>query len=1020
MWMANTVRHMALLVACLLPVVFPLRAQPPDELSYDIAGASSVIRTAQPVADAAAGSAALYQRARVGRDFRYRFTGLAPEQVAIVDIGFAELQPEQAMARSFRVELNGLPALGPINILREAGGTMRAMARRLTVTPARGEFELRFVADSGEACVSFIRLRAGGRTITATTDPRPPSAAAVSNGPADRTAPGGQATWNADTGEIMQDGRLKPWLSGVPLGGIGTGKFEVLPNGAFGNFTTNNSWDLPVQLAPGSFFAICVKSASGRGAAWMLRADDTLGTAARYANTRGPGRTVYRGIFPFAELKPVDATMPILARVGMWSAVVPHDPADSSLPVAFFDVELENPRSEPVSVAVALSFENIIGRGGSARPGDQFGGWRSVVHNDAGTTGLVGIYMAPSGAVPAGRAATFVGDWFVGVESAGVYVTRVLNWNPQSYQVPWWSQFTKTLRLDRRDGKNPVWGTDSNGTDRSAAVLCATTNLGPNEKKIIPFYVAWYTPNIYMGSGGSTHVRQAYASRFGSSLGVAAHARANRVRLYRSTAEWWGLVRASNLPAWLKVNALNAASPIVTNTVNFEGGPFAMLASPGDRRGAVGFLGHRAVAGGFLAAMYPGLDRSELLAFAAAQGPDGRLPESLGNIHEDLSCAPCGMTPTDRPDLAANFIIEAARHSCATGDSEFLGRAWPAMKRAAEYLHSCDRDRDGIAEGGTEYDRFQDMPGAFSYMAGLELAALRAAAYGASLMGDAPLAREYGARFAAATRTVETNLWDAAASMLVKVADPLRGKRAETSFASALAGDWAARAAGLGPALPVAITRPAVEAIVRRHFGPGYGAPPIEVDIGGRPSSPLTVTPPLAAHVGCEAVAVGQTTQGLQVLHQLMDTAWGQARNPWGQALFAYVADARPAGSGSTAAAAAAWSALAAVTGFAYFPADGTAVFEPRTVPEMQGRLSAPVFTPAFWGWIDYSEKSTSGTLKVLRVMAGNENRVVRRVVRQTGPRGETLRERVLDPPIVLRPGASIALERRPVEFSVE
>ena len=39
----------------------------------------------------------------------------------------------------------------------------------------------------------------------------------------------------------------KESLSGVPLGGIGAGKFELLPNGLFNSFTFLNNWSCPLN-----------------------------------------------------------------------------------------------------------------------------------------------------------------------------------------------------------------------------------------------------------------------------------------------------------------------------------------------------------------------------------------------------------------------------------------------------------------------------------------------------------------------------------------------------------------------------------------------------------------------------------------------------------------------------------------------------------------------------------------------------------------------------------------------------
>jgi len=46
------------------------------------------------------------------------------------------------------------------------------------------------------------------------------------------------------------------WESGVPLGGIGVGKVELLTDGGFGNFTHQHNWDRPYGWVKGAFAAV--------------------------------------------------------------------------------------------------------------------------------------------------------------------------------------------------------------------------------------------------------------------------------------------------------------------------------------------------------------------------------------------------------------------------------------------------------------------------------------------------------------------------------------------------------------------------------------------------------------------------------------------------------------------------------------------------------------------------------------------------------------------------------------------
>src|SRR5690606_15603900 len=110
------------------------------------------------------------------------------------------------------------------------------------------------------------------------------------------------------------------WNSGVPVGGIGTGKFELLPNGQFGNFTINNSWDLPVLRPQGTFVAIAAKVASRRGGARLLQVKPTNSRGEPiYKNHTTMTRGKYSGNFPFGQVEFDDDKFPLTPTVESWS-----------------------------------------------------------------------------------------------------------------------------------------------------------------------------------------------------------------------------------------------------------------------------------------------------------------------------------------------------------------------------------------------------------------------------------------------------------------------------------------------------------------------------------------------------------------------------------------------------------------------------------------------------------------------------------------------------------------------------
>jgi uncharacterized protein (DUF608 family) len=990
-------------LACCCPVV----AAP----TVRVAGDSSVIRSTQPVTGVEGGAGALLQQARTGADFRYIIDGLPAGGRLLIEAGFAEIQPDQAATRQFSMIVNGKPALRGFNPAREAGGPFRGVIKGFSITPPSGRLEFRFTGEAGrEALLGFLRLQGSGveMLVGAEIPDLVPSAA--------------RAPWDPDTGEVAQTSSREAWLSGVPHGGLGTGKFEILTNGVFANLTINNNWDHPVRRAEGTFLAIGTKQVSGGGLTRLLRVAEPYGFRFGFANAKTVALCVHRGLFPFASLGFEDEGIPLQVAVTSWSPLVPHSVADSSLPGAVIEVELVNPQRRPVSAGVVLSWENILGRGGSRRPGDQYGSIARVQHTDVATSGLAGVLMSPVDPPGGDRRSTFVGNCFVGVETSGVVVTRILGWNARAAEIPWWQGFARRMRLERRDpAKSFV--TESHDRAPVAAAVCATLNLAPGERRVVPFVVSWYSPRVVTAGDDSQTVRAgaaAYADRFSSSLEVAAEIAVNRPRLRAETAAWGDLIRRSSLPQWLAVKIINDQSVIVSNSLLRPGARFSMLVSPEDGDGAIGDLAHRAVSSGFLATMFPDLNRSELEMYGQTQGEDGRIAPHLGNVHGDFSPSAEPPALEDRPDLAALWVAEVARHYRGTGDGAFLSAAWPMARRALDYLASTDRDRDGLAEGATALDLYQERSGAFSYTAGLAATAFEAGRMLAQAVGDTSAAESLAARADAARTAVRQRLWRDDGGWLAKSCDATSPSGPAGSFAGGLAGDWLAGNLALVPVLPQALLGRAVDGMMRRHVLPFNPVPAAEVSVLGQAQAAASPLPLLQAYLGCLAVQAGRVEAGTDLLRRAYDAAYGEAKNPWAQSLFYDSPGGRQGVPRSVPASSASWHALTAYTGVFFDAPSETLYFDPRPLPDTGGDLSAPVFTPLFWGWLESSEAASSATLTVLRTFAPEGSVRIRRIARRVGDDGQPEGLKILDRPFLIREGSRLGLRRRPLHLILE
>ena len=114
------------------------------------------------------------------------------------------------------------------------------------------------------------------------------------------------------------------------------------------------------------------------------------------------------------------------------------------------------------------------------------------------------------------------------------------------------------------------------------------------------------------------------------------------------------------------------------------------------------------------------------------------------------------------------------------------------------------------------------------------------------------------------------------------------------------------------------------------------------------------------------------------------------------------------------------WNLLPAFTGAFYDAPRETFYFDPRVPADFKGRLHAPVFTPHFWAWLDYSEVSTSATLSVVKVFGEPATRQIRLTARSIDSDGRNIGETRLPEPFALKPGAVLPLLRQRVKLELD
>ncbi len=754
------------------------------------------------------------------------------------------------------------------------------------------------------------------------------------------------------------------WVSGMELGGIGVGKLEMRTNGELGNYTINNNWDIRVERTKGTFFAIHVDNAGIKKTVNLRR---SYSGGSEYSGVENVDHVRYRGMFPLLEIDYYD-DLPIGVRLEAFSPLIPQNPTDSSLPVALYTFRLHNSTLNAVDVSVAMSWENILGRGGYSTWSNGSDTWASIAGNyqqAADTTDLKGLRFQTTQSYGAVRD-NAVGEYLLLAEkSADRTITTCSSWNVLDATPSFWPGFSDSGTLT--DPVSPPPGTD--GSYEPAGTVAVKTSLSPGEEKSVRFLVVWYMPTQITAGDGVNH-GHAYLANANTDTAdeIAAYAHTNWTRLYDETVEWQQLVLDSNLPFWLKLRMINGAFTMFANGVYTQDLQFYTHESLISMRGSLGTNDQRMCFHPFYTMLFPGLDQNELTIFGDVRPADGRISHFNGNVGWMLHTSNVGYGVTNWPDLSCSYVMQVLKSYKWTGSMSFLDANWPEVKGVMAWLASADGDGDFIPEGGSTYDYEGQNPGAFIYTASAYLGALKAAEELARIKGETTQADAYVARYGNAHASVMSNLWTG--TYFKKYHRVTDGAQSPNSFIASLAGDWLSRYSTSGRTLDVDVTKSAENHILNWHqdLFPGVVAP-MEVAPDGSDPADNCYQYQHEPYIGMESIYDGFVDEGLEILRSIYVDHWEKARWPWNGRIHPSVY-----GSGKTGgwngnyymSNPATWGVLNALSGSSIDVPNEILYLAPR-LPAGWTELHMPLFFPRFWAWLDFNHATGQVDLEIVK-----------------------------------------------------
>ena len=528
-----------------------------------------------------------------------------------------------------------------------------------------------------------------------------------------------------------------------PLGGIGTGSIGLAGNGALIDFEIFNRPNKN-SINGCTFFTVKAEYPDGRRIVKILQGDAMKDFSGFTRGSKGRGfgegysqnmmasyphfRDVsFDGRFPIAEITFRDENFPAEVVLTAWNPMIPLDSENSSIPAAFFDIHLQNAEAD-VKYSVFFTVTNPFDRTENKLIED--GAYPAVTLRFAGE---------PKDSVE-------YGDLTVAVDGKDAVLQEY--WYRGGWRDPvstFWYEMTRATLTDRRY------------PEASQADRCTVgASLIPDEKT--RFVLAWNMPNCYNywwrckdENDKDVTWKNYYATRFENSCASAFYALAHYDAFFEKTALFRDTLHDSSLDP-VVIDAVSSTMSVLKSptVLRLENGEFygweGVHANFGSCEGTCTHVWSYAYA---LCFLFPDLERSlREVEFRCDVEENGKmgfrtlLPLGRG-VSKTRACV----------DGSMLTVVKTLREWKISGDDAWLKAHWNTVQKILAYAWSeenpdrWDFDRDGVLEGRQHHTLDMELFGPSSWLQGLYLAALTAAAEMAGYLGEKEKAEEYRALF---------------------------------------------------------------------------------------------------------------------------------------------------------------------------------------------------------------------------------------------------------------------------------
>ncbi|MDE6398692.1 MAG: hypothetical protein K2L51_05170, partial [Clostridiales bacterium] len=529
-----------------------------------------------------------------------------------------------------------------------------------------------------------------------------------------------------------------------PLGGIGSGSIGLAGNGELVDWEIQNN-PCKGTLNGYSHFAVRVKTPDGKIDARVLQGDhtkDLMGQYGRRGNVcYGYGFGVdpmlmagfrhfrdytFRGEFPIAEISFKDKSFPCLLKLTAFNPFIPHCEDDSSIPAAFFELDVKNTLDEEIEFTAALSVGNLFNGLSESFIKGNVKGVRMFRVGDKENVAWGELVIASDHKNVAVQPYWFRGRWQDGIQT-------------------FWREFSDGVKIRPRSYGEPA--VFEHAASRDMATIEVNTSLKPRAREKIRFIISWNIPKRRADwepqreeDGKNATWKNYYAVLYSDAIASAMDGLNRWGDLYRRTDEFRRAVHGMKLdPAVIEAAASNLSVLKSATVLRLEDGSLWGFEGLGECWGSC--MGTCTHVWGYeyaLPFLFPKLSRTTSeLDYKHNLFPDGamsfRLPLPVGQ-----------KTGMYLPCVDGQFVsvMRVYREWKLSGDTEWLKAIYPLVKRSVRYawdkdtVFGWDRDCDGVLEGRQHHTLDMEMFGPSAWLEGIYIAALEASARMADEMND--------------------------------------------------------------------------------------------------------------------------------------------------------------------------------------------------------------------------------------------------------------------------------------------